>query len=230
MVLLARLLIILGQICCRELVSGETPSSASIVETKQRQLVFPHRRGFFLLRGSSSPSRDANDDGRDGGDDALFPIMTKDDNDPSHHSSFHGTASSSSSSSHRRNLLQITTTTNDNSIPTTATTTDVSLAFVEQSMIGVAAGKATADDLDIDLGTNHAPSEDIISGGERAMIDDDNFNIDLDVDVDSNDVDNIEEVVVDEHYKEEDDNDKDRITIIHEHYKPNKPYRPPKEV
>jgi hypothetical protein len=95
-------------------------------------------------------------------------------------------------------------------------------------MIGVAAGKATADDLDIDLGTNHAPSEDIISVGEGAMIDDDNyFNIDLD-DVDSNDVDNIEEVVVDEHYKEEDNNNKDRITIIHEHYKPNKPYRPPK--
>ena len=234
MVLLARLLIILGQICCRELVSGETPSSASIVETKQRQLVFPHRRVFFLLRGSSSPSRDANDDAGDGRyDDALFPIMTKDDNDPSHHSSFHGRASSSSSSSHRRNLLQITTTTNDNSIPTTTTTTDVSLAFVEQSIIGVAGKATTADDFNIDLGTNHASEEekdDIFSGGgEGAMIDDDNFNIDLDIDINSNDVDNIEEeVVVDEHYKEEDDNDKDRITIIHEHYKPNKPYRPPK--
>ena len=57
------------------------------------------------------------------------------------------------------------------------------------------------------------------------MIDDNYFNIDLD-DIKSTDVDNIEEDV-DEHYKEEEN--KDRITIIHDNYKPNKPYRPPKK-
>jgi hypothetical protein len=58
----------------------------------------------------------------------------------------------------------------------------------------------------------------------------DNFNIDLDhTIINANDD---EEDNVDEYNKEEVDdknNNKDRITIIHDNYKPNKPYRPPKE-
>jgi hypothetical protein len=101
-------------------------------------------------------------------------------------------------------LLQITN--DDNAIiPTTTIITDVSLLFKQDY--------EKYDILDL---SGHE--------GER-MIDDNYFNIDLD-DIKSTDVDNIEEDV-DEHYKEEEN--KDRITIIHDNYKPNKPYRPPKK-
>jgi hypothetical protein len=114
-----------------------------------------------------------------------------------------------------RHLLQTAT---ESATETTAddiTATDVSSLFEQDEQNN-----------DIILSSSEEEEEEEEKGALTA----DNFNIDLDTTINNAADDN--EDYVDEYNKEVDNNNsnnKDRITIVHDNYKPNKPYRPPKE-